>query len=47
MIERLLSHLFNALRSLLATPVTTLATVVMLVVAVGANLAVFGLIDRC
>ena len=30
----------------MATPVTTLATVVMLVVAVGANLAVFGLIDR-
>ena len=46
MSERLRAHLFNALRSLVATPVTTLATVVMLAVAVGANLAVFGLIDR-
>ncbi|HEY6616936.1 MAG TPA: ABC transporter permease, partial [Vicinamibacterales bacterium] len=46
MSERLYAHLFNALRSLVATPVTSLATVVMLVVAVGANLAVFGLIDR-
>ena len=46
MSERIFSHLFNALRSLVAMPVTTLATVVMLVVAVGANLAVFGLIDR-
>ena len=44
--ERVLADLFSALRSLVATPVTTLATVVMLAVAVGANLAVFGLIDR-
>ena len=46
MSQRLLSHFFAAIRSLVATPVTSLATVVMLAVAVGANLAVFGLIDR-
>ena len=46
MTEQLRGHFLGAIRSLVATPVTTLATVVMLVVAVGANLAVFGLIDR-
>ncbi len=46
MLERLRSDLIGAVRSLLATPVTTFATVLMLGVAVGANLAVFGLIDR-
>jgi predicted permease len=46
MIERLRSDLFDAVRALLTTPVTTFATVLLLSVAVGANLAVFGLIDR-
>ena len=46
MFERFRSSFENALRALGATPVTTLVTVVMLAVAVGANLAVFGLIDR-
>ncbi len=46
MIERLRSDLIDAIRSLFATPVTTFATVLLLAVAVGANLAVFGLIDR-
>jgi hypothetical protein len=46
MIERLRSDLSDAVRALLATPVTTFATVLLLSVAVGANLAVFGLIDR-
>jgi putative ABC transport system permease protein len=46
MLERLRSDLGDAVRGLVATPVTTLATVLLLAVAVGANLAVFGLIDR-
>ena len=46
MIERLRSDLIDAVRALVATPVTTFATVLLLAVAVGANLAVFGLIDR-
>ena len=46
MIERLRSDLTDAVRALIATPVTTFATVLLLAVAVGANLAVFGLIDR-
>ena len=46
MLERLRSDLIGAVRALLATPVTTFATVLLLAVAVGANLAVFGLIDR-
>ena len=46
MTEQLRGHVRGAIRSLAATPVTTLATVVMLGVAVGANLAVFSLIDR-
>ncbi len=46
MCERLRSDLTDAVRALLATPVTTFATVLVLAVAVGANLAVFGLIDR-
>ena len=46
MLERLRSDLIDAVRSLLATPVTTFATVLLLAVATGANLAVFGLIDR-
>jgi putative ABC transport system permease protein len=46
MLERLRSDLGAAVRGLLATPVTTFATVLLLAVAVGANLAVFGLIDR-
>jgi len=36
----------DAFRALIATPVTTFVTVLLLTVAVGANLAVFGLIDR-
>jgi putative ABC transport system permease protein len=44
--ERLRSDLIYAVRSLVATPVTTFATVLLLAVATGANLAVFGLIDR-
>ena len=46
MLERLRSNLTDAVRALLATPVTTFGTVLTLAVAVGANLAVFGLIDR-
>jgi putative ABC transport system permease protein len=46
MLERLRSDFGDAVRGLLATPVTTSATVLLLAVAVGANLAVFGLIDR-
>jgi len=46
MLERLRSDLNDAVRSLLATPVTTFGTVLLLAVATGANLAVFGLIDR-
>jgi predicted permease len=46
MIERLRSDLLAAIRGLLATPVTTFATAFLLAVAVGANLAIFGLIDR-
>ena len=46
MLERLHRDLTDAVRALVATPVTTSATVLMLAVAVGANLAVFGLIDR-
>ncbi len=46
MLERLRSDLIDAVRGLLATPVTTFATVLLLAVATGANLAVFGLIDR-
>jgi putative ABC transport system permease protein len=46
MLERLYRDLTDAVRALVATPVTTLATVVTLALAVGANLAVFGLIDR-
>ena len=46
MLERLRSDLIDAVRSLFATPVTTFATVLLLAVASGANLAVFGLIDR-
>ena len=46
MIDRLRADLTAAIRGLIATPVTTLATVLLLAVAVGANLAVFGLIDR-
>lgn len=46
MLERLRSDAIDAVRALLATPVTTFATVLLLAVATGANLAVFGLIDR-
>ena len=46
MLERLRSDVIDAVRSLLATTVTTFATVLLLAVATGANLAVFGLIDR-
>ena len=46
MLERLRSDLIGAARALVATPVTTFATLVMLAVAVGANLALFALIDR-
>ena len=46
MLERLRSDLIGAARALLATPVTTFATLLMLAVAVGANLALFALIDR-
>ena len=46
MLQRLRSSLVDALRALVSTPVTTFVTVLLLAVAVGANLAVFGLIDR-
>ena len=46
MIDRLRADVTAAIRSLISTPVTTLATALLLAIAVGANLAVFGLIDR-
>ena len=46
MIDRLRADVTAAIRGLISTPVTTLATALLLAVAVGANLAVFGLIDR-
>jgi putative ABC transport system permease protein len=46
MIDRPRADVTAAIRGLISTPVTTLATALLLAVAVGANLAVFGLIDR-
>jgi len=46
MIERLRADLFSAVRSLATTPIPVLAAIVTLAVAVGVNLAMFGLIDR-
>jgi predicted permease len=46
MIERIRSELLTACRSLLATPVPVAAAVVTLAVAVGVNLAMFGLVGR-
>jgi predicted permease len=46
MFERLRIDALSALRSLVATPVPVIATVVTLAVSVGVNLAMFGLIDR-
>ena len=46
MIERARFELLTAVRSLLSTPVPTLAAIATLAVAAGVNLAMFGLIDR-
>ena len=46
MFERLRVDLVSATRSLSATPVPVVAAIVTLAVAVGVNLAMFGLIDR-
>lgn len=46
MIERLRVDTLSAVRSLLATPAAVAAIVLTLAVAVGVNLAMFGLIDR-
>ena len=46
MLERLRVTLLSATRSLAATPVPVLAAIITLAVAVGVNLAMFGLIDR-
>lgn len=46
MLERLRADLWSATRSLAATPIPVLAAIVTLAVAVGVNLAMFGLIDR-
>src|SRR5262245_37169315 len=46
MFERLRTDLLRSARSLSATPLLVIAPVGMLAVAVGANLAMFGLIDR-
>ena len=46
MIDRLRADVTAAIRGVLSAPVTTFATALLLAVAVGANLAVFGLIDR-
>src|SRR5436190_11529857 len=46
MVERLRTDVLSAMRSLAATPVPVLAAIVTLAVAVGVNLAMFGLIDR-
>ena len=46
MFERLRADVISAARSLAATPIPVLATIVTLAVAVGVNLAMFGLIDR-
>ena len=46
MFERLRVDLLSAIRSLAATPVPVAAAIVTLAVAVGVNLAMFGLIDR-
>jgi len=46
MLERLRTDVLSAIRSLAATPVPVLAAIVTLAVAVGVNLAMFGLIDR-
>jgi len=46
MFERLRVDTISAARSLAATPVPALATILTLAVAVGVNLAMFGLIDR-
>src|SRR5262245_28326351 len=46
MLERLRTDVLSATRSLAATPVPVLAAIVTLAVAVGVNLAMFGLIDR-
>ena len=44
--ERLRAGVWSALRSLAATPIPVAAAIVTLAVAVGVNLAMFGLIDR-
>src|SRR5262245_15522727 len=46
MLERLRTDVLSAARSLAATPIPVLAAIVTLAVAVGVNLAMFGLIDR-
>ena len=46
MLDRLRSDALTAMRSLAATPVPVVGAVITLTVAVGVNLAVFGLIDR-
>jgi putative ABC transport system permease protein len=46
MLERLRADVFSAVRSLAATPIPVLAAILTLAVAVGVNLAMFGLIDR-
>ena len=46
MFERLRADVFSAVRTLAATPVPVLAAIFTLAVAVGVNLAMFGLIDR-
>jgi len=46
MLERLRVDVVSATRSLAATPVPVLAAILTLAVAVGVNLAMFGLIDR-
>jgi putative ABC transport system permease protein len=46
MLERLRADVFSATRSLAATPIPVLAAILTLAVAVGVNLAMFGLIDR-
>lgn len=46
MLERLRTDVLSATRSLAATPVPVVAAIITLAVAVGVNLAMFGLIDR-
>jgi len=46
MMERFRADLFSAARSLASTPVPVFAAILTLAVAVGVNLAMFGLIDR-